>query len=374
MIRQEQLREPDTAIDAFFLEDKSIEHEKRKIRKKLGMTQSKEKIEKPSVYASLKLKLYRAGLEKEATDMLTLLLHLSLIATGLGLVIFGIWGIMVQWPWMFLTGALILWIIAGILGFFPFFRILLELYLGYRVFRRKMEVERVLPEFLRLVATNYRSGLPLDKALEKSNRDRFGIFSKEIDLMAKAASAKGDLAKALEIFGKKFDSKILERSMNSLAMSVRSGSNVSSLLEEIATNITRMRNIRNSMAANVKNYVIFIIVAAILIAPLMYSMSFSMNTTISDVKGLLTETQDGASAAPGSLSAVSLDGGVDAKAFNTFAILMLITNSFICAFVISMIRHGNFQEGIRNILPYLVISIILYHAGKFLFAGLSTVV
>ena len=90
-------------------------------------------------------------------------------------------------------------------------------------------MEEVLPEYLRLVASNDRSGMPLDKSLLEANRPRFGILSKEIELIAKSTYVKGDLGKALQIFGRKFESKILERAMSNINEGIISGSSISKL-------------------------------------------------------------------------------------------------------------------------------------------------
>ena len=235
-------------------------------------------------------------------------------------------------------------------------------------------MERVLPEFLRLVATNYRSGLPLHKALTASNRPRFGIFSREIELIAKSTRVKGDLSKSLEIFGKKFDSKVLERAMNSISMSVRSGSNISELLEDIADNITKMRNMRLRLAANVKNYVIFIVVAGLIVAPLMFAMSYQMNLTIGDVKDRIDTQRQDAAGQQSFFAGLSGKGGVEPGDFDWFAVFMILTNSVVSALVISMINYGNFQQGIPSIPFFIGLSVTIYFLGKIALSGLFGIV
>ncbi|MBN1274762.1 type II secretion system F family protein [Candidatus Woesearchaeota archaeon] len=364
-VRRERLRrlqEPETTIDDFFLKDRAIQFEKRRVRKSLGMSVSATPIKKRSYYDRLKVDLYRAGVDAEPSRVIKLILYLAIVALVVGAAVIGGVALYHLFPFGTIVLYLLVWSVLGFVALYSLAVLLLKVYLSYRVFRRKMEVEQVLPEFLRLVATNYRSGMPLDEALIKSNRPRFGIFSKEIELVAKTTKVKGDLAKSLEIFSKKFDSKILQRAMNNIVMSVRSGSNISELLEEIANNITKMRNMRVSMAANVKNYIIFIIVAGVIIAPLMFSMSYTMNTTIAGVKAGM-DVSSMSTAGQGLLN-VQSEGGVDPGDFNVFALLMLITNSFVSAFVISMLRYGNFQQGIKRIPVFLAISVALYFLGK----------
>ena len=366
-------KEPELVVDEFLLKNKNISSQKARMRKSLGMAVSKKKEEKLNYYRHLKLRLYSAGVEVEPESfvrkiMFSTIIFITVLTFGLG-----IWAILSE---VSVIGIIILLPVSWLLGFFLFnylFILLAQAYLSYKSFVRTKEVERVLPEFLRLVATNYRSGLPLDKALIASTRVRFGILSKEMEQIAKTTKVKGDLAKALEVLGKKFDSKILERAMNSISSTIHSGANISELLDEIANNITKMRNMQASMAANVKNYVIFIVIAGIIIAPFMFAMSYQMNNTISDVKGRLEGQLDSTASAGLGLGVVD-GGGVNPNNFDVFAILMIVTNCIISSMIISMIKHGNFQQGFRNVFFFMALSLSFYFIGKVVLSGVIGIV
>ncbi|MFP4524629.1 MAG: type II secretion system F family protein, partial [Candidatus Woesearchaeota archaeon] len=330
------LKEPELAIDEFFLEDRDIEAEKRRVRKRLGMTVSDRPVRKKTLYERLRLDLRKAGLSLEPGVVIRRFLIITLSLLILGSIVLGYAFLLNDVPFWLTALYLLGWFVIGFAVIYPLVHLAFKSFLSYRRFKRRLAVERVLPDFLRLVATNYRSGMLLDEALIKSNRPRFGIFSKEIELVAKTSKVKGDLSKALEIFSKKFDSKVLQRAVNSINMSIGSGSNISSLLEEIAGNITRMRTMRAAMAANVKNYIIFIVVAGVIIAPLMFSMSYVMNDKIVNIRSSVME--DAAGSSPISFGFFSFrgKGGVEAQDFDVFAILMLLTTSVVSAFLIGL--------------------------------------
>ena len=365
--------EPELVLDEFLLKDKSIESEKNAIRKELGMAVPKKQKKESNFYRNLKVKLYKAGLETEPEMYVRKLMLYSIIILCVLIIAGATWAFLQPFDWKIVVLILLISWFAGFGLVYGLSLLVSNIYLSYRAFKRTKEVEKVLPEFLRLVATNYRSGLPLDKAMIASNRPRFGILSKEIEQVAKSTRVKGDFAKSLEIFGKKFDSKVLERAMNSISISVKSGSNISELLDEIANNITKMRNMQASMAANVKNYVIFIIVAGIIIAPLMFAMSYQMNLTISGVKGKLDVQTERASMMATPIN-VQQGGGVRIANFDAFAILMILTNCVVSSMVISMIKYGNMQQGLKNVFIYVLVSISLYLLGKLVLSGLITFV
>lgn len=362
--------EPEVVLDEFFLADASIKNERIDIKKKLGMPYTATDKQKEDNYTYVKKKLYRAGYETEPERFINFNIKLASLFTILISILLGIFLLNLGYGFIIISLFTISFIIFGGLTLFAVFFAISVFFLNFKIFRRKLEMERVLPEYLRLVATNIRSGLSLHNALTVSGKKRFGILSNEIELVAKTSKVKGDFAKSLEVFGKKFDSKILQKSMNSIAASVRSGTNISDLLEKTADNINKMKNTRLKMAASVKNYIIFIIASGIIIAPLMFSMSFHMNDTVADIKDRVNVDVSVGSNQPLGLTGIGGVGGVESSDFDIFAILMIISNVLISGILISVIRYGNWRQGVGIIPFYLLISISLYFSGKILLSGL----
>lgn len=361
--------EPEVVLDEFFLADASVKNERIDIKKKLGMPFVASDKEHEDNYTFVKKKLYRAGYETEPEKFINLSIKIASILTFLTSVMLALFLFNVGYGFLLISSFVLGFVIFGGLTLFSIVFAVGVFFLNFKIFRRKLEMERVLPEYLRLVATNIRSGLSLHNALTVSGKKRFGILSNEIDLVAKTSKVKGDFAKSLEVFGRKFDSKILQKSMNSIAASVKSGTNISDLLEKTADNINKMKNTRLKMAASVKNYIIFIIASGIIIAPLMFSMSFHMNDTVADIKDRVDLDVSGANQ-PIGLSGIGGTGGVDPGNFDIFAILMIISNVLISGVLISVIRYGNWRQGVGIIPFYLFISISLYFSGKILLSGL----
>jgi len=370
--------EPEMVIDEFFLKENTVDAEKIAVRKHLGMNVSvnAKKKKKKDTYTYLKTRFYKAGIEADPHKFIRATFYITLALLAVSLFALGAYLLSLGSSLITIIGFAVAWWIVGFILFYFIVLMSANAFLNYKAFKRRLEVEKVLPEYLRLVATNYRSGLPLHKALIASNRPRFGVFSREIEMVAKISKVKGNFSKALEIFGKKFDSKVMERAMSSISISVRSGSSVSSLLEDIADNITKMRSMRMRLAASVKNYVIFIVVAGIIIAPLMFSMSYHLNMTIGDIKDRLDDQGGGTptGAQQSFITSVGGDGGVIPSDFDIFATLMILTNSVVSGLVIGMIKYGNFHQGMRNIPVFMVTSIILYNLGKLALGGVLVIV
>ena len=355
------LEEKSFSMDEIFLKGKTIDEEKNKIRKRLGMKTVKRKKEKTNVYDNLMMKLYKAGLKNtDPEKMIKKTTRTSAIVVFVTAMLFLIDGIMKgQAVWWIIIKTLFI-LLIGFGSLHALIMIAIKVYLNYKGYKRANQIEQVLPDFLRLVASNHRSGSILEEALNQSIKKRYGVLSEEMSLVIKISKVNGELGKALLILGKKYPSKILERAMTNISLAIKSGANISTLLERIANNITKMRIIQANMAASVKNYLIFIIVAAIVVTPLMFAISYHMNETVGEIKEKIASTSDSS----GSLVRIDADSGVSQKGFNAFVILMLITTSTVSTLLISAIRYGDFRQGIKKIPVFMITSLLIYFIGR----------
>jgi len=305
---------------------------------KAGIDASAEKIKKRTFYITLTLfgiftawRLWQAALVGEAA-LETLIFTLSV--------------------WTVLFAAVMLIIYAGVYFF-----------LDYLIYKRTREVEEVLPDFLQLASANIAAGMPIDRALWYSIRPSFGVLAKEMEEVAKATMAGENLDVSLVKFGQKYDSKILQRSISILIEGLNSGGELADLLNKIALNIGEIKIMKKEMAANVMTYAIFIIVAAVGIAPVLFALATQLLTII--VK--ITATLDLSS----SQSFFSI-GAVDEKIIQNFKYYsygMLLVSSIFGASLVSIIRKGRVMEGIKEIPVYAILSIMIYILASKFFGG-----
>ncbi|PJF38151.1 MAG: hypothetical protein CUN55_18465, partial [Phototrophicales bacterium] len=153
----------------------------------------------------------------------------------------------------------------------------------FRIARRREAIEHALPDYLQLAASNIRAGMPIDRALWVAIRPRFGILAKEMEYVAKQTISGEKLEDALSALSKKYDSAILQRTISLVIEGLRAGSEIGALLENISLDITDMYQRRENMAANVTQYLIFIIFAVAVAAPLLFGMSVQLLTVLNTV-------------------------------------------------------------------------------------------
>lgn len=237
--------------------------------------------------------------------------------------------------------------------------IIFRIYLDLLMFRRKLSVEEVLPDFLQLTSANLRAGMPIDRALWFAVRPRFGVLAKEIEDIAKNTIAGQDLHKALLCFAKKYDSNILLRTVYLLNEGMDAGGDVAELLNKIALNVQEMRTMKKEMAANVTTYVIFISFASMVAAPFLFGLSSQLLTFVQKIAGDVAASGGSSSSSVGLTINISPDT-IEKSNFQIFAYLSLVVSSVFSAIIVATIKKGNVKEGLQYIPIFALVSVLIY--------------
>ena len=240
-------------------------------------------------------------------------------------------------------------------------------YLDMMIFKRTKAVEEVFPDFLQLTSANISAGMPVDRALWYAVRPGFGVLAKEIELVAKNTIAGEDLSKALVTFANKYNSKIIQRSINLLLEGMSSGGEMADLLNKIALNIEETKILRKEMAASVTTYVIFITFATILAAPVLFGLATQLLEIIKEI----TMSMGAGITTSGSFFGFSLTSdSIKSTDFRIFAYAMLTISSVSSACIVSVIRKGRVREGLIQIPVFIAVSLIIYTISSVVIRGM----
>jgi archaellum biogenesis protein FlaJ (TadC family) len=199
--------------------------------------------------------------------------------------------------------------------------------------------------------------MPVDKAMWYAVRPNFGVLAKEIEIVAKNTMAGEDLGKALRDFAKKYNSKVIFRSINLMLEGLASGGEMAGLLSKISLDIEETRILKKEMAANVTTYVIFITFATIAAAPFLFALSTQLLTIITKITSSMgTSSSSGSGFFTMSFSSDS----VKISDFKIFSYVTLAISAFASACIVSVIQKGRIKEGLSKIPVYIAISLLLY--------------
>ncbi len=340
--------QPERRIDFFKKRFKKIQ------QKKLQAQERKQRI---------KAYFERAGIEVNAQRLFkvffnaTILINLGISAwliyhfsTAYGIS----WGTII-------ASFFVLWVLVFVLLIFAMW-IMFYIAVDLKIFKRKLDIEDVLPDFIQLTASNINAGMTIDRALWFAVRPRFGVLAKEIEMVAKETMSGVDLKTALERFASRYDSAILKRSISMLNEGVEAGGKIGDLLNRIAANIQEQKAMLKEMSANVTTYVIFITFATVVAAPFLFALSGVLIEVVKNLGSALGSTTSVAASAG---FALTFSGtGVTQSDFRIFAIASLVTTSLFSAMMISTIKKGNIKSGVKYIPIFIIISLTLYFVAQ----------
>lgn len=245
--------------------------------------------------------------------------------------------------------------VAGFVLALPF-----GLVLPYAVFtvlaeRRRKAIESVLPDALLLMSANIESGLTVDKAFLLSARDEFGPLADDIRLTAMKMFGGTPVDEALDELAASTNSELFQETLKLLIDGISSGGQVSRLLESSANDIRTSIQLRDEIYANVKMYSLFILIAAMLGAPLLFAVSTYLAESTSALWAGAS-VGDVPTRGPISFSAPSLNVGF----FRTFAIASLIISNAFAALIISEIKDGHMKSGFKYVPIFVIVSVAVY--------------
>ena len=262
----------------------------------------------------------------------------------------------ITWTTILLSIATLWVLVFAIIVFIIW--VLFYIVVDLKIFKRKVDIEDVLPDYLQLTASNIKAGMTIDRALWYAVRPRFGVLANEIEAVAKETMRGEDLKTALRKFADKYDSVLLKRSISLLIEGIEAGGEIGDLLNKIAINVQESKIMRKEMSANVTTYVIFISFATIMAAPVLFALAGILIKVISNLGSAL-----GNVGFAGSTSGFGLSfsgSGTSYNDFRIFAIVSLIITSFFSAIIISTIKKGNAKFGLKYIPIFIVVTIALF--------------
>jgi Flp pilus assembly protein TadB len=340
-------------------DQKTFEKEQRELEKNRGKSRfdrshtKKKKI--IGLFAELALKL---GYDSTARDINNKILRfVSIINIILSLIVLGFVVVNGKSLDVLVVFLILLWTLL-FAAMYLLTALVVFLYLDIKMYQHVKEIEESLPDFLQLASANISAGMTVDRALWYAVRSKFGILAVEMENVAKATIAGEDLEKALVQLGQKYDSRILKETMNLIVEGIQSGGEMANLLNKLSSNIKETQLMRKEISASVTTYAIFIGVATVLAAPILFALSTQLLIIIQKIFGSIHIEQ---SAGVSGLFSFNFSGeSISIADFKRFAILVLVISSFFSASIISVIRKGSVKDGLKTIPLFIIVSILLY--------------
>lgn len=232
-------------------------------------------------------------------------------------------------------------------------------YYDYLNYKRTQEIEKVLPDYLSLVASNLRSGMTVDRALWTAASPRLGVLTTEIRKAAKEVATGMDLSISLTRFAQKYDSIVLNRAIDLILEGLESGGQLADVIDKVVENIEQTVYLRKEMQAASLSYVIFITIIVIIISPFLFALSHNLLLLITNIASKISIPNAGGMGAFSVLSAIT-NISISPNDFKNFAYIAISIISIFSSMIISIINKDSIMGGIKYIPIFLVMSLISF--------------
>ena len=237
---------------------------------------------------------------------------------------------------------------------------------------RARQVEEVLPVALQMISATIRAGMTLENAVWSSARPEFGAFTAEIKRMSADEFGGVPISQTLGDLPKRVASPILDRAIRLIIEGIVLGGEMAKLLDEVAEDIRSTQLLQKEIAVSTTTYAIFIVFAAVIASPLLFSVS-TYYTVLTEKIGekqassgnqnteefMRAAQTQGLSGLPG-LSGQKSESGIKASDIKNFAIASISLTSLFAALILGMIREGKATRGLKYAPIFLLVGLGVY--------------
>ena len=213
-------------------------------------------------------------------------------------------------------------------------------------------IEKNFSDALKQMADTLKAGDTYESALREVANSDYGRLSEEMALSLRRLEEGENIEMALRVFSDRIDSRLIKRTIVIIIDSIKSGSSLAEILEEIADDVRDLHKLKQERIANTTMQFLFMVAAGGIIAPMIFG-------EVNAVMGVFAKV---------TIQAISVNEAAVAMQTTNF-IFMLIQGYIIIAVVgsglmMSVIRQGKFNKSIIYIPILLLVAFLVYYGTK----------
>jgi flagellar protein FlaJ len=250
---------------------------------------------------------------------------------------------------------------------FCFVFMIMHGFLMMAVESRTKYVENILPDALDLMAANSRAGYIPSKALLLSARKEFGPLSVAIKNVGKELATGESLEDSLNKITAQIKSELLERTVKLINEGINLGGQFAKLLDENASDIRSIQQIKNEMKANIMMYAIFITFAGAIGAPLLYALSGFLVGTINQLGSSLV-IPESANMKVGFMKMGHMS--VSSDFLLIFSLIAIVITTVGGSIIVGMINSGKEKGGVKYIPIFLILGLAVFFIGQMVISSM----
>jgi flagellar protein FlaJ len=216
------------------------------------------------------------------------------------------------------------------------------IYIFFMMERRVDKIEQTTPDFLRQVSSLIRAGVGLETALEDVAKHGGGPLNDELKRAVIEIKIGSTFDEAILAMGERLQSKNLDRTFRMILEGRRTGGSLSDVLETVAEDLRAVLALKRERKANVMMSVMFLIIAAIVAAPLALGMIMTYSGFIAEM---------------GKPNPMADAAGVAASGY-------IIIHSIIASLLIGIVLYGSAKKGVKYALLLVPAAYVFFYIIK----------
>lgn len=222
--------------------------------------------------------------------------------------------------------------------------ILLPRYLAQR---RAAELERVLPDALRQMASILRAGVGIDGTLDDIVKSKYGELSREFDRVLTEVKRGRTIGSALLALARRSHSPLYDRAFRLIVEGIERGAALANVLDAVAGDVKEIHAIQRERRSVTTQQVIFLFAVALFAVPFVVGLTAGIGG-ISALGRLPTE-------------------------MGTIAMAYIVIQAFICGLAIGVIRYGQMSKGIGYSIPCMMVAAIVFTVARMMVGSMTPV-
>jgi len=228
-------------------------------------------------------------------------------------------------------------------------------------------VESILPDALRLIASNMKSGLTTERAFFVAGRPEFGALQLELRDASKRIASGEKMEVALKGMSANINSRTLEKTIWLISQGIRSGGQIADLLFQLSDDLKDQQSLQEEINSNISIYILLILFATLFGAPVLFGVSSFIVQVLTSQIALVPSFAPGTISSSGGLGIVSGFANAEPSTITTDFILLFsmvaltLTTVFSCL-TIGVINTGKEIGGIKYVIPLMIVAFLVFFA------------
>lgn len=234
---------------------------------------------------------------------------------------------------------------------------ILYYYFNMKIFRRTMEIERVLPDYLDNLKLNIGEGMAFEQALIQSVEPEYGVLANEIEIVSKKSMTGVPVDKAVLEFANKYNSNVLKEAVDVLVIAMREGADIVDTLDKIVESIRTGKYLVETVRASVSGFIIFITLVSAVVAPVLYALALNLLFIFKSFAERL-------SASSGAFFSIQPENLIAKDTFIFFSRFCIAIVALFSSLIIANLKEGSLKAAAKQIIIFLAASFAIYEVSR----------